>query len=137
VLVQGLDPASDAFAVGRALRISDQGPAVVYALPWAGFGRRGSRRQYDLDVPALKRANAVDALFQKFDAALRETGYLAMSGQIIDATIVVAPKQRNTNDEKKARTHSRELEEPAEEARPEGPRRALDGQWRAGMSCNS
>jgi IS5 family transposase len=51
---------------------------------------------------ALKRANVVDILFRQFDAALREAGYLAMSGQIVDATIVAAPKQRNTNDEKKA-----------------------------------
>jgi len=51
---------------------------------------------------ALKRANAVDALFQQFDAALREAGYLATSGQIVDATIVAAPKQRNTNEEKKS-----------------------------------
>ena len=51
---------------------------------------------------ALKKANVADALFQQFDAALREAGYLAMSGQIVDATIVAAPKQRNTSAEKKA-----------------------------------
>jgi IS5 family transposase len=51
---------------------------------------------------ALKKANAVDALFERFDAALRDAGFLAMSGQIVDATIVAAPKQRNTDDEKKA-----------------------------------
>jgi IS5 family transposase len=51
---------------------------------------------------ALKRAGAVDRLFQRFDAALREAGYLAMSGQIVDATIVAAPRQRNTAAEKEA-----------------------------------
>ena len=51
---------------------------------------------------ALKKADAVDALFARFDAALREAGFLAMSGQIVDATIVAAPKQRNTLEEKKA-----------------------------------
>lgn len=51
---------------------------------------------------ALKRAGAVDRLFQRFDAALREAGYLAMSGQIVDATIVAAPRQRNTAAEKQA-----------------------------------
>jgi IS5 family transposase len=51
---------------------------------------------------ALKKASAVDALFQRFDAALRASGFLAMSGQIVDATIVAAPKQRNTDEEKKA-----------------------------------
>ena len=51
---------------------------------------------------ALKKANAVDDLFQQFDRALRDAGYLAMGGQIVDATIVAAPKQRNTLVEKKA-----------------------------------
>ena len=51
---------------------------------------------------ALKRADAVEALFRRFDAALRAAGYLAMGGQIIDATIVAAPRQRNTAAEKAA-----------------------------------
>ena len=51
---------------------------------------------------ALKKAGAIDGLFQRFDQALRSAGFLAMSGQIVDATIVAAPKQRNTIEEKKA-----------------------------------
>ena len=51
---------------------------------------------------ALKKAGAIDALFRRFDEALRSEGFLAMSGQIVDATIVAAPKQRNTIEEKKA-----------------------------------
>ena len=51
---------------------------------------------------ALKRAGAVDTLFRRFDAALQAAGYLAMGGQIVDATIVAAPRQRNTLTEKEA-----------------------------------
>ena len=51
---------------------------------------------------ALKRAGAVEVLFQRFGASLRASGYLAMSGQIVDATIVAAPRQRNTAAEKAA-----------------------------------
>ena len=51
---------------------------------------------------ALKKADAVDRLFQRFDEALRTSGFLAMSGQIVDATIIAAPKQRNTIAEKEA-----------------------------------
>ena len=51
---------------------------------------------------ALKKANAIDGLFRRFDEALRSSGFLAMSGQIVDSTIVVAPKQRNTIEEKAA-----------------------------------
>ena len=46
---------------------------------------------------ALTRARiedkpAIEVLFARFDAALRQAGFLAMSGQIIDASIVAAPK---------------------------------------------
>ena len=58
-------------------------------------------------VRAKLKANAIDTLFRRFDEALRASGYLAMAGQIIDATIVAAPKQRNTDEEKKAIKQSR------------------------------
>ena len=48
----------------------------------------------------LTQAGAIDVLFNRFDTTLRNAGYLPMSGQILDATLVAAPKQRNTNDEK-------------------------------------
>lgn len=51
---------------------------------------------------ALKRAGVVERLFARFDATLRTVGYLAMGGQIVDATIVAAPKQRNTEAERAA-----------------------------------
>ena len=41
-------------------------------------------------------------VFADFDRQLRERGYLAMGGQIVDATLVAAPKQRNTVPEKDA-----------------------------------
>ena len=55
---------------------------------------------------ALTRAKidgkpAIEVLFKRFDAALTKAGFLAMGGQIIDATIVGTPKQRNTEAEKK------------------------------------
>ena len=39
-------------------------------------------------------------LFSAYEAALRNAGFLAMGGQIVDATVVAAPKQRNTEAEK-------------------------------------
>ena len=51
---------------------------------------------------ALTKAGAIEPLFVLFDQALRDAGYLAMSGQLVDATIVSAPKQRNTKAEKQA-----------------------------------
>ncbi|WP_375455608.1 IS5 family transposase [uncultured Methylobacterium sp.] len=43
---------------------------------------------------------AIQALFSAYEAALREAGFLAMGGQIVDATVVAAPKQRNSEAEK-------------------------------------
>ena len=48
----------------------------------------------------LTQARAVENLFARFDKHLTRAGYLAMGGQIVDATIVAAPKQRNTDAEK-------------------------------------
>ena len=40
------------------------------------------------------------ALFARLDRAITGAGYLPMAGQIIDATLVAAPRQRNTDAEK-------------------------------------
>jgi IS5 family transposase len=50
---------------------------------------------------ALTLAGAMTRLFARFDEHLRQAGYLAMGGQIIDASIVAAPRQRMTEDEKR------------------------------------
>lgn len=42
----------------------------------------------------------ITRLFNRFDATLRNAGYLPMFGQILDATLITAPQQRNTNTEK-------------------------------------
>jgi IS5 family transposase len=51
---------------------------------------------------ALTEAGAIERLFELFDRELRAAGYLAMSGQLVDASIVAAPRQRNTRAEKQA-----------------------------------
>ena len=48
---------------------------------------------------ALAKADAVEGLFDLFDGFLKDRGYLARGGQIIDATIVSAPKQHNSREE--------------------------------------
>src|SRR5215207_6089209 len=54
---------------------------------------------------ALTRATidgkpAIETLFRAYEASLTQAGFLAMGGQIIDASIVAAPKQRNSAGEK-------------------------------------
>lgn len=48
----------------------------------------------------LTRAGALGHAFDRFDAMLRESGYLAMGGQIVDATVIEARRPRLTRDEK-------------------------------------
>ena len=87
---------------------------------------------------ALKRAGAVERLFAQFDATLRAAGYLAMGGQIVDATIVAAPKQRNTEAERtaiKGGSDPGRLGGEAREAVPEGPRCPLDGEVLQGQAA--
>lgn len=50
----------------------------------------------------LTGAGALDAVFTDFDRQLKERGYLAMGGQFVEATLVAAPKQRNTAAQKDA-----------------------------------
>ena len=51
---------------------------------------------------SLARAGAIDNLFARFDKHVSRSGYLAKGGQIVDATIIQAPRQHNSHDEKEA-----------------------------------
>ena len=85
----------------------------------------------------LTRARAIKTLFDRFDASLRAAGYIAMSGQIVDASLISAPKQRNTQageGRHQGGPRSARMGEEAGKTRPQGPRRALDGEVHQGQS---
>jgi IS5 family transposase len=50
----------------------------------------------------LAKAGLIEKLFQRFDQHLEAKGYIARGGQMVDATIVPVPKQRNTKEENEA-----------------------------------
>jgi len=50
----------------------------------------------------LAQAGMVKTLFDKFDGFLRDNGYLAMGGQIVDASIVPVPRPHNSREENEA-----------------------------------
>ena len=50
----------------------------------------------------LIRADAIDYLFRWYDAVMRVTGYIAMSGQPVDSLLMAAPRQCNARDEEQA-----------------------------------
>ena len=49
----------------------------------------------------LRKAEVIEELFELFETYLRSQGLQARGGQIIDATLVPVPKQRNSSDENK------------------------------------
>jgi IS5 family transposase len=51
---------------------------------------------------ALIAAGAFDRLFERLDKAIKDAGFIPMGGQIVDASLVAAPRQRNTQEEKDA-----------------------------------
>src|SRR6202166_2231626 len=47
----------------------------------------------------LAKAGLIEKLFERFGQHLEAKGYIARGGQMVDATIVAVPKQRNSRDE--------------------------------------
>jgi hypothetical protein len=68
--------------------------------------------------------------------ALRSSGYIAMSGQIVDASLISAPKQRNTREENQTIKAGGIPEDWAKKpAKVLHTRRALDGQVHQGQDA--
>jgi IS5 family transposase len=76
-----------------------------------------------IETGTLKR------VMKAFDWQLHKKGYIPMSGQIVDATLVPAPKQRNSDDEKAAVKDGKR----ADEIWPDKPNKAaqkdVDARW--------
>lgn len=83
---------------------------------------------------ALIRAGTLDELFARLDQAITAAGYLPRGGQIVDATLVAAPRQRLTDGEKAAIKEGRT----AAEVWPEKPAKAcqkdVDARWTVKLS---
>jgi IS5 family transposase len=74
---------------------------------------------------ALVAAGAIEELFAHFDHVLTEQGYLALGGQLIDASIVEAPRQRLTVAEKQLIRSGEQPDWPAAQAR----HKDTDARW--------
>jgi Transposase and inactivated derivatives, IS5 family len=74
----------------------------------------------------LVKAGIVQELFATFDAHLRDNGFMAMKGQIVDAGIVSVPKQRNSRDEN-AKIKAGEI--PADWPEHKRCRKDMDARW--------
>jgi Protein of unknown function (DUF499) len=73
------------------------------ASPSCGFSALGLEDAVPTPRPcgsiARRWRRRVEELFDLFDGFLKDKGYLAMGGQIIEATIVSAPKQHNSRED--------------------------------------
>jgi IS5 family transposase len=78
---------------------------------------------------ALIAAGALDALFARLERAITEAGYLPMSGQIVDATLVAAPRQRNTEAEKAAIKAGKSAGEIWPEKAAKARQKDVDARW--------
>ena len=76
----------------------------------------------------LAQAGVIDSLFDDFDRHLKSQGYLAMGGQIIDASIVPVPKQRNNRDDN-ARIKSGETPEGWAKQPAKRAQKDTDARW--------
>lgn len=76
----------------------------------------------------LTEAELVETLFEQFNSYLAANGFAARKGQIVDASIVAAPRQRNTREENKqvkaGQTPPAWQEKPAKLAQKD-----LDARW--------
>ena len=76
----------------------------------------------------LRKAGVIEELFEMFEGYLRDQGLEARGGQIIDATLVPVPKQRNTREENKNIKAGR-LPDGWEENPNRLQQRDLDARW--------
>ena len=76
----------------------------------------------------LAQAGVIETLFEDFDGYLEPQGYLAMGGQIIDASIVPVPKQRNSGDDN-ARIKEGETPEGWENQPAKRSQKDTDARW--------
>ena len=132
--VQGPGAANALHALGRPDRVPELKDRLSFMrfLGLALEDRVPDAKTIWLYREQLTRAGAIERLFAGFNRALRDAGYLAMSGQIVDATVVEARRPRLTEDEK-ATVKSGGVPESlvAGQARADGHRRPLDDQARA------
>jgi transposase, IS5 family len=74
---------------------------------------------------ALVAAGGIEELFARFDRTLTERGYFALGGQLIDASIVEAPRQRLTVEEKRQIRSGERPDWPMAKAR----HKDIDARW--------
>lgn len=74
----------------------------------------------------LTKLDLIDTLFADLDAQIESAGYIPRKGQIIDASIIEAPRQRNSRDENEK---IKSGETPAEWSEPKRRQKDVEARW--------
>ena len=77
----------------------------------------------------LTETGTLKRVMKAFDWQLQKKGYIPMSGQIVDASLVPAPKQRNTEDEKAAVKAGKSAKEIWSDKPDKAARKDIDARW--------
>jgi IS5 family transposase len=77
----------------------------------------------------LVEAKAIDKLFGLFDTRLKDSGYLAQGGQIIDATVIAAPRQHLNDGEKALIKEGKSASQIWPEAPAKAAQKDIDARW--------
>ncbi|WP_319549684.1 transposase [Desulfogranum marinum] len=75
----------------------------------------------------MKNAGIIEELFSQFELHLQECGYTALKGQIVDASIVKTPIQRNSREENEQ--IKREGKAPVQWGENKRRRKDVDARW--------
>jgi IS5 family transposase len=77
----------------------------------------------------LTETGTLSQVMKAFDGQLQKKGYIPMSGQIVDASLVPAPKQRNTEDEKAAVKAGKTAKEIWQNEPNKAAQKDVDARW--------
>ena len=77
---------------------------------------------------ALKAAELIDELFATLDRQIRSAGYRPRKGQIVDASLIAAPRQRNSREEN-ARIKQGEMPESWKDNPAKLRQKDVDARW--------
>lgn len=77
----------------------------------------------------LTQSNAIEKLFVRFETVLQQQGYSARSGQILDASLIAAPRQHNTSLEKEAIIEGKSASEIWPDTPSKAAQKDTDARW--------
>ena len=78
---------------------------------------------------ALIKAGVLDELFKEMNQIVAEAGFISRSGQIVDSSLVAAPRQRMTEAEKAAIREGRSADEIWPDAPAKASQKDTDARW--------